>query len=147
MPNVLGRHSDYVRCLAHRSVTCDMLVVLNAYLSPSTQQPWVASGSFDRTIKLWDLSRTLSAGQLTSPVLTLSLPETGAKASIYAMATNATGSLIATGSPERVVRLWDPRAGKRVGKLVGHTDNIRSILMSDDGQYVSIVSIACSDFF
>ncbi|KAF9510485.1 hypothetical protein BS47DRAFT_1300152, partial [Hydnum rufescens UP504] len=119
MPSVLGRHSDYVRCLAH-----------------SIQQPWVASGSFDRSIKLWDLSRSASAGHLTSPISTLSIPESGAKASIYAVATNVSGSLIASGSPERVVRMWDPRAGKRVGKLVGHTDNIRSILMSDDGKYL-----------
>ncbi len=45
--------------------------------------------------------------------------------------------MIVSGSPERVVRLWDPRSGRRVGKLVGHTDNIRSILISDDGKYVS----------
>jgi WD40 repeat protein len=53
--------------------------------------------------------------------------------------------LITSGSPERVVRMWDPRAGKRVGKLVGHTDNIRSILMSDDGKYVSVVFVACGE--
>ena len=47
------------------------------------------------------------------------------------------GNLLASGSPERVVRLWDPRVGKKVGKLVGHTDNIRSILLSTDGKYVS----------
>lgn len=42
----------------------------------------------------------------------------------------------ASGSPERVVRLWDPRSGKRTSKLVGHTDNIRAIVLSDDGKYV-----------
>lgn len=33
--------------------------------------------------------------------------------------------------------MWDPRSGKRTGKLVGHTDNIRAILISDDARYVS----------
>ena len=41
-----------------------------------------------------------------------------------------------SGGPERVIRMWDPRAGKRIGKLVGHTDNIRAILLSEDSRCV-----------
>lgn len=58
------------------------------------------------------------------------------KASVYALAADSHGHVIASGSPERVIRMWDPRSGKRTGKLVGHTDNIRAILISDDGRYV-----------
>ena len=46
--------------------------------------------------------------------------------------------MLAAGTPERVVRLWDPRAGDQsVGKLVGHNDCVRSIVLSEDGRYVS----------
>lgn len=61
---------------------------------------------------------------------------------MYALTTDPFGSIVAAGSPERVVRMWDPRSGKRVGKLVGHTDNIRAILISEDARYVSGVSYA-----
>ena len=48
------------------------------------------------------------------------------------------GKVLAAGTPERVVRLWDPRAGDQsVGKLVGHNDCVRSIVLSEDGRYVS----------
>lgn len=68
-----------------------------------------------------------------------SLNNISSKCSIYALAVNPTGTLLASGSPEKVVRLWDPRSGKRISKLTGHTDNIRALLISDDGQYVSII--------
>ncbi|KAF8327930.1 uncharacterized protein EI90DRAFT_2998333, partial [Cantharellus anzutake] len=126
LPSVIGKHADYVHCLAH-----------------TPKKPWIASGSFDRTIRLWDISRSVDSASSSvsslntlSPIITLSLPDASAKASIYALAVDSSGNMIASGSPERVVRLWDPRSGKRVGKLVGHTDNIRSILISDDGKYI-----------
>ena len=53
---------------------------------------------------------------------------------LTALATNPHGyASVASGSPERVVRMWDPRNGKRTAKLVGYTD----ILLSDDARYVT----------
>ncbi len=119
MPTVIGDHMDYVRCVVY-----------------SRERNWVASGSFDRTVKIWDLQHPRA-----DPLSTLALPDSdsSAKASVYALATQPSGHLIAAGSPERVVRLWDSRTGKKVHKLVGHTDNIRSLLLSDDGKYVRAV--------
>jgi WD40 repeat protein len=59
------------------------------------------------------------------------------KHSIYSIAIDPAGHVLAAGSPERAIRTWDPRTGKKLtGKLVGHTDNIRSMLVSDDGRMV-----------
>ncbi|KAJ2918916.1 hypothetical protein MD484_g1508, partial [Candolleomyces efflorescens] len=115
-PTIIGTHADYVRCL-----------------SLCREQAWVASGSFDRTIKLWDISRPSS----NEPLVTLNPADTSAaKSSVYAIAADPFGRTVASGSPERVVRLWDPRSAKRTGKLVGHTDNIRAILISEDSKYL-----------
>ncbi|KZW03181.1 WD40 repeat-like protein [Exidia glandulosa HHB12029] len=120
---IIGQHADYVKCLAH-----------------SRTQPWIASGSFDRTIKLWDVSRATSAPSpsVADPISTLTTPETAGdlKASVYALATDSFGQLIASGSPERIVRLWDARSGKSTSKLVGHTDNIRALIVSADGRWL-----------
>ncbi|EMD31556.1 hypothetical protein CERSUDRAFT_88909 [Gelatoporia subvermispora B] len=120
-PVTVGMHADYVRCLSH-----------------CRDQGWIATGSFDRTIKLWDLN-TAGSNPVTgsAPLMTLSTPDvSGPKSSIYALATDPYGSVVVSGTPERVIRMWDPRSGKRIGKLVGHTDNIRAILISEDAKYI-----------
>ena len=68
------------------------------------------------------------------------------KTSIYTL---ATGSIIAFGSPGRVVGLWSPRAGSRhsSGKLIGDTDNIRTILISNDARYVSTYPFVGTDSY
>jgi WD repeat-containing protein 48 len=114
----IGAHSDYVKCLA----------------SPSTSANWVASGGLDHKICLWDLN---GAGQ--SLEINVGKVEEGvSKGSVYALCTN--DSILASGGPESVVRLWDPKSGKSITKLVGHADNIRSILMSEDGSTLMTAS-------
>ena len=107
----------------------------------STERKWILSGSFDRTIKIWDVSETRPTA-----VSTLFPPDSaGPKASVYAVDADPMGHVIAAGGPERVIRTWDPRSGKRVGKLVGHTDNIRAILISEDSRYVRnrLLNVIC----
>ena len=65
-----------------------------------------------------------------APLLTLNPPLRNT--SIYTLAADPHGHAISSGP---VVRMWDPR--KRIPKLVGHTDIIRSVLISDDARYVS----------
>lgn len=121
-PQTIGLHSDYVKVLAVPSVTRD----------------WVATGGLDRKINLWDLN---GGGQKLS--INVGEDEAGGlssreKGSVYALA--ATQSMIASGGPESTVRVWDSRTGKRVTKLVGHTDNIRDVLVSQDGTTILTAS-------
>ncbi|GAA6023731.1 hypothetical protein JCM10207_000238 [Rhodosporidiobolus poonsookiae] len=111
-PTPIGRHDDYVRCLATGRDT-----------------NWVASAGFDRKIKLWDVGEGRNSG---TPVVELPSPP----ASVYSLGTTHSGSLIAAGTPERVVRVWDPRSRKQVSRLGGHTDNIRAVILSDDGKWL-----------
>ncbi|KAF1980776.1 WD40 repeat-like protein [Aulographum hederae CBS 113979] len=110
----IGTHSDYVKCLA----------------SPSPSASWVASGGLDRKINLWDMNGAgqaleISVGEDETPT---------AKGSVYALA--ATNNVLASGGPESIVRVWDARTAKRVTKFVGHTDNIRAVLIAQDGDII-----------
>ncbi|KAH0559484.1 hypothetical protein GP486_004004 [Trichoglossum hirsutum] len=116
LPETIGLHSDYVKCLA----------------TPDAQLNWVASGGLDRKICLWDLNR---GGE----ILQINVGDEGNdKGSIYALGLG--GGILASGGPESVVRLWDPRTGKRITKFVGHTDNIRAILINRAGDTIMTAS-------
>lgn len=115
--DTIGVHSDYVKCLA----------------APKEHGGWVASGGLDRKIKFWDLN---GGGEQ----LQIDVGDEGQnpKGSIYSLGIG--GNILASGGPEGVVRVWDPRSGKRITKFVGHTDNVRSILVSDQGNMVLTAS-------
>jgi len=116
-PQTIGQHADYVKCLA----------------TPSPQADWVASGGLDRRICLWDLN---GAGQKLE--IEVGDEEKSEKGSVYALSVSQT--MLASGGPESIVRLWDPRSGKRVTKFVGHTDNIRDILINETGDTIMTAS-------
>lgn len=116
-PTTIGLHSDYVKCLA----------------SPGTHSDWVASGGLDHKIRLWDLN---GGGEKLH--IDVGEDESSAKGSVYALSVR--GSIMASGGPESIVRLWDPKSGKRIKNFVGHTDNIRDILVNEDGDTVMTAS-------
>lgn len=117
IPTTIGLHSDYVKCLA----------------SPGTHSDWVASGGLDHKIRLWDLN---GGGEKLH--IDVGEDENSAKGSVYALSVR--GSIMASGGPESIVRLWDPKSGKRITNFVGHTDNIRDILVNEDGDTVMTAS-------
>ncbi|KAI1412447.1 WD40 repeat-like protein [Hypoxylon sp. FL1857] len=115
-PHTIGQHADYVKCVA----------------TPNNAD-WVASGGLDRKIYLWDLN-----GKGKSLEIDVRGEDVSEKASVYAMSVNP--NILASGGPESIVRLWDRKSGKRITKLVGHTDNIRAILMNEAGDTVMTAS-------
>jgi WD repeat-containing protein 48 len=61
-----------------------------------------------------------------------------AKASVYALSVSDT--IMASGGPESIVRVWDPRTGRRVTSFMGHTDNVRAVLINDSGDTIITAS-------
>ncbi|WEW60963.1 hypothetical protein PRK78_006451 [Emydomyces testavorans] len=117
IPPSIGRHSDYVKCLA----------------SPRSHADWIASGGLDHKIYIWDLS---GGGEKLK--IDVSQNDRTQKGSVYAL--GARGSILASGGPDSVVRIWDSNSGKLATKFVGHTDNVRSILINEDGNTVLTAS-------
>ncbi|CAG8570986.1 4003_t:CDS:10 [Diversispora eburnea] len=123
-PTTIGYHSDYIKTLAH------------------AQGPgWIASGGFDRKIILWDIKECRPSSGISSINLDYlsigTISEVSPKSSIYTLACNPSGSVLVSGSPDKIIRVWDPRSFKQITSFTGHTDNIRAVLVSDDGELVN----------
>lgn len=85
----------------------------------------LASGSTDKTIKLWEVS----SGQA---VRTL----TGHPKALIDLVFNPEGSMLASAST-KAIKLWEVSSGQEVGTLTGHSDSIMNIAFSPDGQLLA----------
>ncbi|XP_072946599.1 WD repeat-containing protein 48 homolog isoform X2 [Epargyreus clarus] len=112
--STLRTHKDYVRTLAY-----------------AKDKEQVASAGLDRAIFLWDVNTLTALTASNNTVTTSSL--VGNKESIYSLAMNPPGTIIVSGSTEKVLRVWDPRNCSRLMKLRGHADNVKALVVSRDG--------------
>lgn len=83
----------------------------------------LASGSYDHTVKLWDVN--------TGECLETLAEHTDW---IWSIGFSPDGRTLASGSRDRTVKLWDVSQGKCVKSLKGHSGQIRTVAFSPDGQ-------------
>ncbi|WP_017652978.1 hypothetical protein [Fortiea contorta] len=95
--------------------------VISVNFSPSGQQ--LVSGSYDNTIKLWDVATG-------KPLKTLS----GHKDTIISVSFSPSGRQLASGSRDNTIKLWDVTRGKLLKTLYGHSDAVYSVSFSPDGR-------------
>ncbi|KYN17924.1 WD repeat-containing protein 48, partial [Trachymyrmex cornetzi] len=112
--STLRTHKDYVKALAY-----------------AKDREQVASAGLDKSIFLWDVNTLTALTASNNTVTTSSL--SGNRDSIYSLAMNQIGTIIVSGSTEKVLRVWDPRFCTKLMKLRGHTDNIKALVLNRDG--------------
>src|SRR5215467_12636825 len=86
---------------------------------------YVATGSYDKTAKIWDAATG-------AEIITLR----GHDATVEAVRFSPDGKILATGSYDSTVKLWDWAAGRERATFRGHTNMIRSLAFAPDGQTV-----------
>src|SRR5450631_1276479 len=81
-------------------------------------RPMLATGSDDRTVRLWDPERGEELRTLT-----------GHTGPVNAVTWGVLGDrpVLATGSHDGTVRLWDPERGEELRTLTGHTGSVRAV--------------------
>ena len=92
---------------------------------------YVCTASDDNTVKVWDC-------QTSDILLTLGSWKQNVRDShsdaVVCVDCNPQGSLIASGSSDMTVRLWEVRSGKCVQTIQAHSDRISSIQFNFDGR-------------
>ena len=80
----------------------------------------LASGSYDRTIRLWDMAAKEEIA-----------PMEGHRRLVTSVAFSPDGTTLASGSAS--IRLWDVAAREEIATLEGHSDWVSSVAFSPDG--------------
>uniref|UniRef100_A0A0X3QA96 WD repeat-containing protein 48 n=2 Tax=Schistocephalus solidus TaxID=70667 RepID=A0A0X3QA96_SCHSO len=111
--STLPTHKDYVLALAY-----------------AQHREEVASAGLDHAIFLWDVKTLRNLTPKNNTVTTSSFNDE--KDSIYSLAMDPAGSILVAGSPDKLIRMWDPRTCQQIGQLRGHTDNVRALIVRPD---------------
>jgi WD40 repeat protein len=106
LQQTITAHSDWVRCLSFTPMG-DKLV----------------SGSFDKTIKLWQLDTGKALYTLGDRLK-----------GVFALAVSPDGKLLASGSRDETVELWDLEAGTLLRNLIQHQASVRSLAIAPDSK-------------
>ncbi len=86
----------------------------------------LASGSWDNTVRLWDV-------ETRKEIVTL----TGHTGPVYSIAFSPDGKMLASGSYDRTIRLWDVETHTNIATLPGYKDAVSSLAFSPDGKMLA----------
>jgi WD40 repeat protein/tetratricopeptide (TPR) repeat protein len=89
----------------------------------------LASGSRDKTVKVWDAQ----SGQQLLALM-------GHTQEVWSVCFSRDGNRLASGSFDQTVKVWDARSGQQVLALRGHTNAVTSVAFSPDGQRLASAS-------
>ena len=107
------------------------MATLAGHAAPVNSVAWspdgktLASGSADKTVKLWEGS----SGKLLATLL-----DAGP---VFSVAWSPDGKMVASGSWHKTVKLWEASSGKLLVTLAGHADRVFSVAFSPDGKTVA----------
>ena len=86
----------------------------------------LASGSWDKTVRLWDLE--------TKQLLHIL---TGHTSDVMSVAFSPDGGTLVSGSWDSTIRLWNPNTGGHQKTLTDHTGGVGSVVFSPDGKMLA----------
>ena len=87
---------------------------------------FIASASWDKTIKLWDAT----SGELVNTLQ-------GHKDGVNSIAFSPDGRTIVSASEDKTLKIWDITDTRTIKTLLGHTDSIKSVAISPDGKLIA----------
>jgi WD40 repeat protein/tRNA A-37 threonylcarbamoyl transferase component Bud32 len=122
-PSTLKGHASDVNSVAFSPIVPNLP-------NQGVQKGILASGSDDKTIKLWNLGTQ-------KKIFTLA----GHSGWIWSVAFSPDGQILASGSADKTIKLWNLLTGKEIRTLKGHTAGVASVAFSTDGKTLASASL------
>ncbi|HEY9703387.1 MAG TPA: WD40 repeat domain-containing serine/threonine-protein kinase, partial [Allocoleopsis sp.] len=91
---------------------------------------FLASGSKDTTIKIWEITTGKELHSFT-----------GHLDGVMSVNFSPDGRFLASGSLDKTIKIWEVNTGKELRTLKGHSQGIRSINFSPDGRFLASGSL------
>jgi WD40 repeat protein/Cdc6-like AAA superfamily ATPase len=88
------------------------------------------SASGDNTLKVWEMSASLSASPASGQELRTLKGHTD---SVWGVAVTPDGSRAISASRDHTLKVWDLRSGGELSTLTGHTDAVTGVAVTPDG--------------
>ena len=124
-------------------------------ISPDGQ--FIASGSNDKTIKLWQVGTGKLVRQLgrwssshSSMIDSVAFSPISSNLSSQGDSGKSAGvadlnrGILASGSWDNTIKLWDVNTGKEIRTLTGHANWVNSVAFSPDGKFLASGSADCT---
>ncbi|MBN2550132.1 MAG: WD40 repeat domain-containing protein [Anaerolineales bacterium] len=97
---------------------------------------WLAVGSRDGKVRVWDFQALLSAQVDLPPELVLLAHKKGVNSVVF----SPNGSYLASGGNDAVARLWELGTGRLLQTMIGGTHAVPSIAFPTDGGNLAIIN-------
>ncbi|MGH7998576.1 MAG: protein kinase domain-containing protein, partial [Brasilonema sp.] len=101
-------------------------VVTSVAVSSTPNGLTLASGSFDTTLKLWNLTTG-------KEIITIE----GNAGSVHSVATSPDGRTVASGNGNNTIKLWNIVTGQEIRTLYGHSSSVESVAISPDSKMLA----------